>query len=53
MLADYLQDDGEALVLHQQFKIEVITKLPHASWALGERDIDMALVTIQQAARQV
>ena len=50
LLADFLGSDAEALALYQQFKAEVVARLPHAGWVLAEHQIDAALAAIGQAA---
>jgi hypothetical protein len=39
ILADYLNDDEQALNLYQRFKWEVIATLPKKSWTLNEHQI--------------
>lgn len=37
ILADYLEnDDDRAVRLHQKFKWDVIAKMPHKNWSIGE-----------------
>jgi len=48
ILADHLEDDEEAINLHQRFKWEVVTKLPERRWTLTSRDIDAALHRIRE-----
>lgn len=36
ILADYLDDDDRAVRLHQKFKWDVIAKMPHKGWSIGE-----------------
>jgi hypothetical protein len=48
ILADYLDDDRQALDLHQEFKFKVIAGLPVESWKITGQDIDKALKRITQ-----
>ena len=43
ILADCLGDDKKALTLYQEFKEDVIAKLPFESWALSEDEIRSGL----------
>jgi hypothetical protein len=43
ILADYLNDDEQALNLYQRFKWEVIATLPKKSWTLNEQQISEVL----------
>jgi hypothetical protein len=44
ILADYLENDEEALRLYQPFKFAVIAALPQESyWVLTEADLDAEL----------
>jgi hypothetical protein len=43
VLADFLQDDELAVLLHQKFKWEVIAKLPRKRWSINEPELRAAL----------
>ena len=47
LLAYHLQDDKEAVVLHQAFKFAVIAKLPRNDWTLTSAQIHEAVQTLQ------
>jgi hypothetical protein len=36
ILADFLHDDDRAVLLHQKFKWDVISKMPHKDWRINE-----------------
>jgi hypothetical protein len=48
ILADHLQDDEQAVNLHQRFKWSVVAKLSEHNWMLTTRDIELALNAIQE-----
>jgi len=48
LLAHALDDDGTALDYYQQFKFAMVARLPHAEWALTERDIKEALEALKR-----
>lgn len=39
LLADVLEDDDEAIRLHQDFKWAVVAKLPHQGWRLDSDEV--------------
>jgi Family of unknown function (DUF6166) len=48
IVADCLNDDEQAVRLHQQFKWLVIAQLPHTAWTLTEADVLKAVQHISQ-----
>jgi hypothetical protein len=51
ILADHLSDDGEAVILYQDFKRLVVAKLPYRLWELTSSEIDSWLEIIK--SRQI
>ena len=48
ILADYLKDDDDrACRLHQKFKWDVIAKMPHKGWSIGDSIVSGWLHTHQ------
>ena len=47
LLADHLQNDEQALALHQDFKRAVVSGLARERWSLTTNDIERALESIQ------
>ena len=43
LLADLLQNDDEAVNLHQDFKFSIVAGLPYQGWTLTEEEIRAAL----------
>ena len=46
ILADHLNDDEQAVMLHQPFKWAVIAKLPRGGWTLTADQIQQALQSL-------
>jgi hypothetical protein len=40
ILADFLENDQQAVSLHQDFKWDVIAKLPYQEWELSTKAIE-------------
>jgi hypothetical protein len=53
ILADHLDDDQEALDLHQRFKWFTVAELPRHYWKLTGSDIERALEVIRQEVREL
>ena len=47
LLADCLGNDVEAVLLHQDFKREVVASLRYPGWQLTEDDLQKALAVLQ------
>ncbi len=47
ILAHHLENDQEAVSLHQNFKRIVISQLPHDKWVLTSQDVNKALEIIK------
>lgn len=43
ILAHHLQNDDRALIRHQDYKREVISKLPHDTWEITSAEIETFL----------
>ena len=46
LLADHLNDDEQAVQLHQEFKRAVVTRFPHRAWTLTSEQIREALAAL-------
>ena len=49
LLADHLDNDDEAVVLHQYFKRAVVEKLPSRHWTLISQQIDRSLSVLKSS----
>lgn len=47
ILADHLNDDDEAVALHQEFKRTVVAGLPFNKWRLATDQIERALTALK------
>jgi hypothetical protein len=47
LLADCLDDEGDAIGWHQDFKSAVVAGLPYAGWTLTEEEIKETLAAMQ------
>ena len=52
ILADWLGNDDEAVILHQDFKRSVIASLPYRGWTLTENEIRNALTMAGLVSRR-
>ena len=51
LLVDCLEDEEQAIALHQEFKFAIVAKLPTAMWTLTRQDVVSAVYALQQAGR--
>ncbi len=47
LLADHLDDDDEAVALHQMFKQTVVARLPHRHWTLTSEQIQHEVTALR------
>ena len=47
ILADHLGDDQTALDLYQDFKWQVVAKLPEGGWKITSQEVERALRTLR------
>src|SRR5678815_1554959 len=50
ILADCMEDEEQAVALHQSFKWAVISKLPQKTWTLTTEEVVSALRAVQNAS---
>jgi len=50
LLADHLRNDEAAVTFHQDFKFEVLAKLPYHGWTLTSEQIHDALASLKAPA---
>ena len=50
LLADHLRNDNAAVTLHQDFKFQVVAKLPYHGWMLTSEQIHNALAGLKSPA---
>lgn len=52
LLADHLDDDEQAVALHQDFKRAVVAKLDRRAWTLTSEQIEQTLGTLKPRASE-
>ena len=52
ILADHLGNDDEAVGLHQQFKWELVAKLPRLGWKLTSPEIEQWLLGLKSSSKE-